>query len=458
MADSDPKYSESDEMAALADAYSRKYDDRGRSRAAPAPRPTFGRGGARSSGPPSGHLATSHEENEAYMDEMHRAYGLGEREPIRGMVVPGGPLGPSRTRPSGVAAPRLSNSWEAGPVDPRGLAVDLSHRPVLCSALDPERGRVAFGCSDHAVYELSLSSGAVTRTLFTKRYGHVEWVTAVTYLEDGTLASAAMDAKICLWSPSAVRCTDLHGHSGSISALAPLGLSVVSAGYDHTVRVWDSRGGSQTALLEGHRGPVLCLALDGSTRGVSGGRDSLACAWDFETGSRIGRMAGHKGHVTAASWLQAGEGSDGNLFATGAQDGHVRVWDLRARKAVANTPVHTTQEGAGAVGDLGVCTATSPFDVVSAGADQAVCVLDSRKGFTLRSRLEHHHDFIYALCVAGRIALSGSGDGILLAHDVVRGEPLWALGANEAAVRCIECAGSTIVASGDDGKAMVYRA
>jgi F-box/WD-40 domain protein 7 len=307
-----------------------------------------------------------------------------------------------------------------------------------------------------------METGRMTRQLYTKRYGHGEWVTSVTYLDDGTLASAAMDAKICVWAPSGVRCLDLLGHSGSISALKGLGSSIVSVGYDQTVRVWDSRSGAETALLTGHKGPVLCLAIGGDARAVTGGRDSLACAWDIAAGTRIGRMAGHTGHVTASCWLRDGvtygDGAGaGDLFATGAQDGHVRVWDLRARRAVANVPVHVTEDGAGAVGDIGLCTATSPFDVVSAGADQSVCVLDSRAGFAVRHRMEEHHDFIYSLRVNGRIAVSGAGDGTMIAHDVVAGKALWAVGANEAAVRCIEGAGDTLIASGDDGNAIVYK-
>ena len=60
------------------------------------------------------------------------------------------------------------------------------------------------------------------------------------------------------------------------------------------------------------------------------------------------------------------------------------------------------------------------------------------------------------------MALSGGGDGILLAHSVANGELLWGLGANEAAVRCVGAVATgtksrqLMVAAGDDGKAIVY--
>jgi hypothetical protein len=60
--------------------------------------------------------------------------------------------------------------------------------------------------------------------------------------------------------------------------------------------------------------------------------------------------------------------------------------------------------------------------------------------------------------VAGWVVLTGAGDGMLLAHDLVEGKPLWGLGANEAAVRCIAATadGRHMIASGDDGRALVY--
>jgi hypothetical protein len=46
---------------------------------------------------------------------------------------------------------------------------------------------------------------------------------------------------------------------------------------------------------------------------------------------------------------------------------------------------------------------------------------------------------------------------MLLAHDLRTGKPLWGLGANEAAVRCIGTAGGNkLVVTGDDGRVMIY--
>lgn len=76
---------------------------------------------------------------------------------------------------------------------------------------------------------------------FLHRYGHTEWVTCVAYLHDGRIVSGGMDAKLCVWAASGVRCQDLVGHIGSVSDVSSIGDVAVSAGYDKTVRVWDTR-------------------------------------------------------------------------------------------------------------------------------------------------------------------------------------------------------------------------
>jgi len=106
--------------------------------------------------------------------------------------------------PSLVAS--LSDNWKRGPLDPKGKSIDLSDRPLLCSSTDAARGEVVVGGSDHALYVIDAATGQRRRTLYSKRFGHEEWVTAVTHLADGRVVSGAMDAKLCLWDSSGASC------------------------------------------------------------------------------------------------------------------------------------------------------------------------------------------------------------------------------------------------------------
>jgi hypothetical protein len=54
------------------------------------------------------------------------------------------------------------------------------------------------------------------------------------------------------------------------------------------------------------------------------------------------------------------------------------------------------------------------------------------------------------------VCFSGAGDGMLLVHSLVDGSVKYGLGANRAAVRCIGLASDALLASGDDGKVLIY--
>jgi hypothetical protein len=272
------------------------------------------------------------------------------------------------------------------------------------------------------------------------------------------------------------------GHFGSVSALAAPGGGtaaggapapraahvLASAGYDKTVRLWDARrGGARLAELRGHDAPVLLLALRGdelegaALTVASGDRGGGVRVWDGAAGAPLGALAGHRGHVTALAW-------SGALLVSGAQDGHVRVWDVRAAAPVANVAAHATAAGAGAVGDIasvsdaeaGAGGGAAPL-LVTAGADKRLCVLEPRAGWAVRAELPGHRDFIYSLALVRGVALSGAGDGLLIAHDVQSARALWGVGANTAAVRAIvpfvPAAGrQALLVAGDDGKALVF--
>jgi F-box/WD-40 domain protein 7 len=424
-----------------------------------------------------------------------------------------------------------TDQWRRGPRDPAGRLADLSDRPLLAMAVNAAAMEAACAGSDHAVYCVDVRRGERTKTLHGGRAGHSEWVTSVCYLGDGSgrVVSAGMDGKVCAWAARPAgrnfTCTDLVGHFGSVSAVASpgggsaacgppsarFGGLVVSAGYDKSVRLWDAASGRALAEKKApHAAPVLCLSLlakdgAGELLAASGDRDGVACVWRLHEGAVAATLRGHKGHLTACAWLPADEGDGGgaggavsagasaggaDLVVTGAQDGHVRVWDLRSSTCVANVAAHASDQGSGAVGDITVAS-ISPLSgggggggggsgsgggvsaaaaaaarsgpgsesvIVTSGADRRICVLDPRGGFRVRSVFSEHRDFIYCLHAAGSLCFSGGGDGTLLAHDLSAGCPLWAVGAGMAAVRCIGVAADAhLVACGDDGDCMTYQ-
>ncbi|KXZ51543.1 hypothetical protein GPECTOR_12g506 [Gonium pectorale] len=180
--------------------------------------------------------------------------------------------------------------------------------------------------------------------------------------------------------------------------------------------------------------------------------------WDTSSGGASWRMKGvHAGHVTALAWFDDGGGGGGlaGCFVSGGQDGVLRAWDPRARANVAKVPLHVNEQGRGAVGDIIAGGAATGGLVATAGADGTARSLDPRMGFALVHTVRLT-DFPYSMTAAGGLAVVGCGDGSIHFIDISRGRTLYALGANRAAVRCLEASADRLLASGDDGKAVLY--
>ena len=147
--------------------------------------------------------------------------------------------------------------------------------PILC--MDNTKDIVVTGSTDHGLRVYNLSDGKQTKQLYTKKYGHSEWVTTVQILPNRKIVSGGMDSNICLWDASGVRCQTFTEHTGSISKIVADKKSGVylSCSYDSSIRVWNESASSSLACLSGvHKGPVTDINWQSSLC-VSAGRDGL---------------------------------------------------------------------------------------------------------------------------------------------------------------------------------------
>lgn len=428
--------------------------------------------------------AIAHRSNDAYMAEFEDALlAMGRPSPsLPSSTPPASSSAPSVAHLGGVSPTPLpvSSSWSRGPVDPAGVVIRLCDRPLLCSSASRDRTQVVVGSSDHSVHIIDVATRLKSASLYAAR-GHTEWVTGVACSDD-MIATCAMDARVLLWplaatGPRTAPRFELTGHFGSVSAVQVVPVSpaslFISAGYDKTIRVWSARG-ECTSTGVGHAAPIMHLICAPTTAGdvafvATGDRDGVVGLWTVDArgcSHLVGLLLGHAGQVSSLAFVPV----HGALFlATGAQDGHVRTWSVLAKSCVANAALHVAADGraTGAVTDLSSCVVQEDdlTRLVSCGADRCVCVCSvGREGdLALLHRFSEHRDFIYSLHVYGRYAFSGAGNGVLICHDIVAGLPLWGVGANTAAVRCIQVActrrggaADTLVAAGDDGTVILY--
>ena len=417
-----------------------------------------------------GKMRNNHKSNDDYMERMFRAYesmGIDVKRPENVSSTTRRISQKLQGANFSISEANASTQWRVSPRDPRGVLYKASDRPIMCLSVYDENEAVV-GSSDHALYTFDPSTGRKKRRLYTKRHGHREWVTCCTYTSTGEILSGGMDSKICVWDRKALRCDEMLGHRGSVSTLLS-GKNcdiAISGSYDRTIRVWNVKSRKEMAKISKHKGPILCMDWSRDSSMICGSRDGKISIFDLnDTRKPLGFFDCERaGHVTSVATFQA-QGSGKSVYLTGHQDGCVRLWDLRTKKksAVVKRACHISADGrAGAVGKIVCSNAHSELEhlggnvIVTAGADSSICVLDPRSSLKPCIRFSHHKDFIYSLACVGSIAVSGSGDGNVLIHDLRNGKLLYGIGANQHAVRCVVARKEFMVTAGDDGSALCF--
>jgi hypothetical protein len=106
-------------------------------------------------------------------------------------------------------------------------------------------------------------------------------------------------------------------------AFSPDGQRLATAGWDQTVRIWDSATGKELLALKGHAGPVRSVAFstDGQ-RLASGSDDKTVRIWDSATGKELFAFKGHAGWLSAVAFSP-----DGQRLASANQDGSIHLWE-----------------------------------------------------------------------------------------------------------------------------------
>jgi len=149
--------------------------------------------------------------------------------------------------------------------------------------------------------------------------------------DDGLVIGASEGAVIAL-DPSTLKMRrELVGHRGKVSAIVRVRSGLLTASYDATARIWDSRG-EPVATLHGHTDGILGAAnLDLDIVSTAGSDASLRI-WDTGAGSELAVIRAHPGGVKSIS------AAERRVVSTGA-DRALRIWrvdyDRRPIEAIA---------------------------------------------------------------------------------------------------------------------------
>jgi RNA polymerase sigma factor (sigma-70 family) len=240
-------------------------------------------------------------------------------------------------------------------------------------------------------------------------------VSAVAFLQQGTILAGVTNSSIRLWNTATGR--ELHqlkSHKDTIEALvaSPDGQTLASGSRDKTVRLWDARTGTELRRLQGQlalapdfqaseapglamkqRG-VLSMAIspDGKRLAVVASGERTIRLWETATGNELAPF-GPANELTVVTFLR-----DGKTLLSGSWDGLIRRWDVASRKETRcfqgqQSPV--------------LSLAVSPADkVLAVGGYRTVRLWDLAGGQELRPVPGHHEE-------VSRLAFSPDGQTVV---------------------------------------------
>lgn len=220
----------------------------------------------------------------------------------------------------------------------RQRTIECSAANLHCLAFSPDNKHLAVGggnpAEDGTVEIFSWPSGRRVVTLSE----HKDSVRAIAWQGSSKLVSAGVDREIKLWDisdvvnrkadskpPASVR--TLKGHSRSVSSLCVLrdGTTLISAGDDQSVRVWNLKTGELIRSLNQHTGSVHDLAArpgqEGLSMVASAAGDRTIRFWQPTIG-RLVRYIRLSAEPLSIAWT-----NDGTRIVAACVDGQLRVID-----------------------------------------------------------------------------------------------------------------------------------
>lgn len=281
--------------------------------------------------------------------------------------------------------------------------------------------------SEGVVRLFDVKTGQVLREL----QGHQGYVFSACLSSDGkVLATAGYDNTIRYWETHSglqIRQTPFVSDSSLTKDLRlPYGMKTLLAFSpnrqllavympDYSIRLCDVASGRELRRLIGHEDKVHSLAFSGDgLLLVSGGRDEKVCLWDVETGRQLRQLTGH------TSWIECVAFSpDNRTVASGSQDYTVRLWDVSS-----GTELHPF-----AAPQRWILGASLSPDGrrLATGGPGGVCIWDTETGRLLcRSETSH-----WTKCVAfapdGNHLVSGCSDHGIHLWQVSQSDETFAL-------------------------------
>ena len=263
------------------------------------------------------------------MDSTIRLWGMKTATVVKVLQCADGVLcldvSPSREKPIFLSGSQggVITIWDADTLNEAGRLV--GHTAEVKSA--------AFG-----VYGKKVVSGSADGTIriwntadklcVAEYRGHSGPVECTRFTLDGArILSASADRTVRMWDAEA---EGVHGSKDYIMAVKiPENVEyIVSGSTNGKVALWKTSDSSLVYEIDAHRGTIYCLAIPKDDKYVaSASADHTICILEMRHGANFATFQGHTDEVYSVEFS-----SDGLLLVSASKDGHVKIWDVYAKK------------------------------------------------------------------------------------------------------------------------------
>jgi WD40 repeat protein len=165
--------------------------------------------------------------------------------------------------------------------------------------------------------------------------GHKDGVSSVAFSPNGkTIASAGYDNTIRVWNSSNGHfIRELKGHTNWVNSVvfSPDSKIIASGSRDNTIRLWSSGSGRLIRIIKGHINWVNSVVFSPDSKIIAScGDDNAIQLWNSSNGVLIYKFFGH----TTNSILDLAFSPDGKTIASAGTDKTIRLWDLSSKSII----------------------------------------------------------------------------------------------------------------------------